>query len=138
MARPNQQIDDAFNSMLRTDYVPLKDTAKLNLLAEYYVDYYNFLNQILSENDQLIVGRRGTGKTTLLYRALVDCMRSWESGRETAAKPRTLAIYVDLNKCQSISETDGEDFTDFEHIVVSNSPRGRISVPLTLGAFDLS
>jgi predicted AAA+ superfamily ATPase len=78
MTRPNQQINDAFNSMLRTDYVPLKDTAKLNLLAEYYVDYYNFLNQILSENDQLIVGRRGTGKTTLLYRALVDCMRSWE------------------------------------------------------------
>lgn len=119
MAQPNQQIDDAFNSMLRTDYVPLKDTAKLNLLAEYYVDYYNFLNQILSENDQLIVGRRGTGKTTLLYRALVDCMRSWEPGRQTAAKPRTLAIYVDLNKCQSISETDSENFTDFEHIVVS-------------------
>jgi hypothetical protein len=29
----NQQIDDAFNSMLRTNYIPLKDTNKLNLLA---------------------------------------------------------------------------------------------------------
>jgi GH24 family phage-related lysozyme (muramidase) len=66
-----QTVDDAFNSMLRADYIPLKDTAKLSLLAQYYVDYYGFLNQILSESDQLIVGCRGTGKTTLLYRALV-------------------------------------------------------------------
>src|SRR5438045_55410 len=61
----DQRVEDAFNSMLRADYIPLKDIGKLNLLAEYYVDYYGFLSQILSENDQLIVGRRGTGKTTL-------------------------------------------------------------------------
>jgi hypothetical protein len=42
----NQQLDDAFNSMLRTDSIPLKDIGKLNLLANYYVDYYGFLNQI--------------------------------------------------------------------------------------------
>jgi hypothetical protein len=71
----DQHVEDAFNSMLRADYIPLRDIAKLNLLADYYVDYYGFLSQILSENDQLIVGRRGTGKTTLLYRALVECMR---------------------------------------------------------------
>jgi len=47
----NLQIDDAFTSMLRTDYIPLKDNNKLNLLAQYYVDYYGFLSQILSEND---------------------------------------------------------------------------------------
>src|SRR5271156_1442901 len=109
MARPNQQIDDAFNSMLRTDYVPLKDTAKLSLLAQYYVDYYGFLNQILSENDQLIVGRRGTGKTTLLYRALVECMRSWDSTKASIAKPRTLAIYIDLNKCQALTDGNSDD-----------------------------
>src|SRR6478672_6972589 len=97
-----ENVEDAFNSMLRTDYVPLRDIDKLNLLADYFVDYYSFLNQILSENDQLIVGRRGTGKTTLLYRALVECMRSWSPSVHTVAKPRTLAIYVDLNKCQSL------------------------------------
>src|SRR5689334_18019590 len=112
-------VEDAFNSKLRTDYVPLRDIEKLNRLAEYYVDYYGFLNQILSENDQLIVGRRGTGKTTLLYRALVECMRSWDSGVKTAAKPRTLAIYVDLNKCQSLTEIDAEEFNEFEHVFVS-------------------
>jgi hypothetical protein len=115
----DQRIEDALNSMLRTDYIPLKDSRKLNLLAEYYVDYYGFLNQVLSENDQLIVGRRGTGKTTLLYRALVECMRSWDVNALTAAKPRTLAIYLDLNKCQSLGEGDPEGFADFEHIFVS-------------------
>lgn len=114
-----QQAEDAFNSMLRADYIPLKDLVKLNRLAEYYVDYYGFLSQILSENDQLIVGRRGTGKTTLLYRTLVECMRSWDPQLQTKAKPRTLAIYLDLNKCQSVGESDGADFANFEHMVVS-------------------
>ncbi len=114
-----QTIDDAFNSMLRADYIPLKDTAKLSLLAQYYVDYYGFLNQILSENDQLIVGRRGTGKTTLLYRALVECMRSWDSTKASIAKPRTLAIYIDLNKCQALTDGNSDDFAEFEHIFVS-------------------
>jgi hypothetical protein len=115
----NQQIDDAFNSMLRTDYIPLKDTNKLNRLAQYYVDYYGFLSQILSENDQLIVGRRGTGKTTLLYRALVECMRSWGPAEQCAAKPRTLAIYLDLGKCQALADVTDGDFDDFEHVFAS-------------------
>ncbi len=115
----NPKVDDAFNSMLRTDYIALNDTARLGLLADYYVDYYGFLRQILSESDQLIVGRRGTGKTTLLYRALVESMRSWDSDQQSAAKPRTLAIYIDLNKCQSLLELDSEEFADFEHVFVS-------------------
>jgi hypothetical protein len=114
-----EDVEDALNSMLRTDYVPLRDIEKLNRLADYYVDYYGFLNQILSENDQLIVGRRGTGKTTLLYRALVECMRSWNSTIKTVAKPRTLAIYVDLNKCQSLTDIDDGRFSEFEHVFVS-------------------
>jgi hypothetical protein len=114
-----ENVDDAFNSMLRTDYVPLRDIDKLNRLADYYVDYYGFLNQILSENDQLIVGRRGTGKTTLLYRALVECMRSWKPNPSTIAKPRTLAIYIDLNKCQSLMDIEEGKFGEFEHVFVS-------------------
>jgi hypothetical protein len=68
---------DPVPPMLRTDYIPLGDTNKLNLLADYYVDYMDMVIQILGPVDQLIVGRRGTGKTTLLYRGLVECMRSW-------------------------------------------------------------
>jgi hypothetical protein len=59
MADP--QVDYAFNSMLRTDYIALRDTAKLSQLAEYYVDYYGFLRQILSESDQLIIHSLPTG-----------------------------------------------------------------------------
>src|SRR5215216_4674091 len=96
-----QDLEDAFDSMLRTDYIPLRDTEKLNRLADYYVDYMDYVSQIFGPVDQLIVGRRGTGKTTLLYRSLVECMRSWGQ-LDTAARPRTLGVYLDLEKCQSL------------------------------------
>ncbi len=82
--------------MLRTDYVPLRDIEKLNRLAEYYVDYYGFLNQILSENDQLIVGRRGTGKTTLLYRALVRACGHGILGSRLLPSPGPLRYMLTL------------------------------------------
>ncbi len=112
------QLEDAFNSMLRADYIPLRDVAKLDLLAKYYVDYFSYLGQILSENDQLVVGRRGTGKTTLLYRALIECRRSWTSPQSVACKPKTLGLYLDLSKCQTLVETEAQDFTEFEHVFV--------------------
>ena len=33
-------IAEAFNSMLRTDYISLNDMEKLSLLSRYYVDYF--------------------------------------------------------------------------------------------------
>ena len=104
--------------MLRTDYIPLKDTERLNLLSRYYVDYFGYISQIVTEQDQLIVGRRGTGKTTLLYRGLIECMASWTEQR-SAAKPRTLGIYLDLSKCQLLGSSSSTEFKDFEHLVVS-------------------
>lgn len=112
-------LEDAFNSMLRTDYIPLRDTAKLQRLSRYYVDYFGYLRQIVGESDQLIVGRRGTGKTTLLYRALIECIHSWDQKNTTRAKSRTLAIYLDLSKCQTLSDTSASDFDEFEHVFVS-------------------
>lgn len=111
------QLEDAFNSMLRTDYIPLRDTNKLNLLADYYVDYMGHVSQIVGPTDQLIVGRRGTGKTTLLYRSLVECMRSWGS-RETLARPKTLGVYLDLEKCQSLAAATASGYEDFERAFV--------------------
>lgn len=113
------RVAEAFNSMLRTDYISLKDIDKLTLLADYYVDYFGYLPQILTESDQLLVGRRGTGKTTLLYRALVECMRSWDNNISTCINPRTLGIYVDLSKCQALETTEDGDFAQFEHAFVS-------------------
>lgn len=113
-------IEDAFNSMLRTDYIPLRDTSKLQRLSRYYVDYFGYLRQIVGESDQLIIGRRGTGKTTLLYRGLIECIHSWgPASEQSLAKSKTLAIYLDLSKCQTLSDTSASDFTEFEHVFVS-------------------
>jgi hypothetical protein len=114
-------ISEAFNSMLRTDYISLNDIEKLNLLSTYYVDYFGLLPEVLSDTDQLIIGRRGTGKTTLLYRAFVACMESWrkEHPKNIAPKAKTLGIYVDLSKCQYIDDVSDGDFAAFEHAFVS-------------------
>ncbi len=115
------KIAEAFNSMLRTDYISLNDTEKLGLLSTYYVDHFGLLPEILSDTDQLIVGRRGTGKTTLLYRALVGCMESWKKDYpdHVEPRPRTLGIYVDLSKCQYIDDIADGNFIAFEHAFVS-------------------
>ncbi|MDQ2148129.1 hypothetical protein RBI22_05375 [Alcaligenaceae bacterium C4P045] len=117
----NGDIGEAFNSMLRTDYISLNDTEKLGLLSQYYIDYFGVLPDVLSDTDQLIVGRRGTGKTTLLYRALVGCFQSWakEYKATDGAKPRTLGIYIDLSKCQYIEDVAVGDFAAFEHAFVN-------------------
>jgi len=120
MVQINRAVDDALTSMLRSDYIPLSDTDKLNKLRAYYVDYMGSLNKVLGDYDQLIVGRRGTGKTTLLYRALVECMESWVSN-DALAKPKTLGIYIDVSKCQSLNENENEneEYATFEHNFVS-------------------
>lgn len=122
IAYANAKITEAFNSMLRTDYISLNDTERLGLLAKYYVDYFGLIPEVLSDTDQLIVGRRGTGKTTLLYRAFVGCMQSWRNDHpeHIAPKPRTLGIYVDLSKCQYIEDVSDTDFVAFEHSFVSD------------------
>jgi hypothetical protein len=114
MAPVDRSVDDALTSMLRSDYIPLSDTVKLRKLRSYYVDYMGTLRQVLGDYDQLIVGRRGTGKTTLLYRALVECMESWVN-ENALARPKTLGIYIDVSKCQSLNENDNEEYMTFEH-----------------------
>ncbi len=111
-------VDDALNSMVRTDYIPIGETNQLQRLRKYYVDYFGHLRQVLAPQDHLIVGRRGTGKTTLLYRALIECVESW-SDNATIAKPKSLGIYLDLSKCQPLVDKAGGDFEDFEHVFAS-------------------
>jgi hypothetical protein len=118
MAMAPRVIEDMLNSMLRSDYIALKNSEKLKRLSGYYVDYMGCLTQILSDTDQLVVGRRGTGKTTLLYRALIECMESWKRD-DTIAHPRTLGIYLDISRCQSLGEPGEQEFVTFEMSVIS-------------------
>jgi len=46
-------------------------------------------------------------------------MRSWGPYEHCIAKPRTLAIYLDLGKCQSLSEIREGEFDEFEHVFAS-------------------
>lgn len=113
MPTQHRIIEDMLASMLRSDYIPLGDTKRLGKLKQYYVDYMGYLNQVLSDSDQLIVGRRGTGKTTLLYRSLVECMESWTE-KPAVANRNTLGIYIDISKCQSLADSTDQDFLNFE------------------------
>lgn len=112
------KVSEAFNSMLRTDYIALTDVEKLQLLEFYYVDQFRHLEQVLAQADQLIVGRRGTGKTTLFYRAFVECMASWSpQSPPSGLGKRTLGIYIDLSKCSSLSHE--VNYASFEHSFVT-------------------
>lgn len=108
-------VEDALNSMVRTDYIPISETTQLNRIRKYYVDYFGHLRKVLSPQDHLIVGRRGTGKTTLLYRSLIECVESWKNDN-CLAKSRSLGIYLDLSKCQPLADKATSDFDDFEHV----------------------
>ena len=115
----NNLVDDALNSMVRTDYIPISETTQLQRLRKYYVDYFGHLRQVLAPQDHLIVGRRGTGKTTLLYRALIECVESWSPTSTlipNIAKPKSLGIYLDLSKCQPLVDKANGGFDDFEHV----------------------
>jgi hypothetical protein len=79
MVLKNQDINEvkgAFESILRSDYVSLENIDQLDNLENYYVDFYNNLGSLLQKQDNFILGRRGTGKTTLLYRGYYECLKT--------------------------------------------------------------
>lgn len=102
-------ILDAFTSLVRTDYISLDDKQKLYALYNYYVDYYHKIPLVLQDQDNLIVGRRGTGKTTLFYKSYVECLNTWDeeylsSDYKNTTSEKILPIYIDLNKCTLLSD----------------------------------
>lgn len=121
-------ILQAFTSMQRTDYISLDDVDKLTALANYYVDYFNNLPLLLQEQDHIVIGRRGTGKSALLYRAYVECLRSWDIGHKNEEQratllERVLPVYIDLNQCLGVIKEDlegGELESAFLNEVIRN------------------
>lgn len=107
----NQQLKlrDAFNTLLKTEYVNQEDIRELN---KFYIDKYNYLFNILGKKNNFIVGRRGTGKTTLLYRAYLECMLSFNSSYSSPyfSDKNNLGIYIDLNKISSLKNDSDENF----------------------------
>lgn len=96
----SDRILEAFSSMKTTDTISFYNEDKLKKLEKYYIDPFNYVKDIMQDEDNFITGRRGTGKSTLLYRAYVECMNSWS---QESYKKRILPVFIDLSKCNSIS-----------------------------------
>lgn len=91
-----KKVLEAFSSMRTTDNVKLADYESLENIKKYYVDPFGYLTSIMSEEDNFIIGRRGTGKSTLLYRGYAECVDSWKGDE------RVLPIYIDLSKNEAL------------------------------------
>lgn len=102
-------LRDIFDTLLKTEYKNNEDIKELN---EFYIDKFKYLMNILSNKNNFIVGRRGTGKTTLLYRAYLECIYSFSEQREIKyfTKNNNLGIYVDLNKISAFNDDSDDNF----------------------------
>jgi len=105
-----QTIKNAFDSILRADYITLDKIDELEDLEGYFVDYFGILQSILQKQDNFISGRRGTGKTTNLLRAYYECLKTISpkliSKDSLFDKEKVLPIYVDLSTCNDLFDSE--------------------------------
>jgi hypothetical protein len=107
-----QNLRNAFDSILRADYITLNNLNELGDLEEYFIDFFGILQNLLQKQDSFISGRRGTGKTTNLLRGYYECIKSIapklqpQSGLITNRK--VLPIYVDLSTCNDLFDSDDD------------------------------
>jgi hypothetical protein len=71
-----QNLRNAFDSILRADYITLDNLDELGDLEDYFIDFFGILQSILQKQDNFISGRRGTGKTTNLLRGYYECLKT--------------------------------------------------------------
>ncbi len=107
-----QQINGAFNSILRADYIALEKITELDQLEGYFIDSFGILNSLLQKQDNFISGRRGTGKTTNLLRGYYECLKSI-SPHNNKPRPilggnKVLPIYIDLSTCNDLFDSENE------------------------------
>lgn len=104
------KVRNAFQSILRSDYISINEISQLEELSEYYVDFYNNVPTILQEQDNFICGRRGTGKTSLLMRAYYECLKNIspkiKNKDSILGDKKVLPIYIDLSGCKEIFEEE--------------------------------
>lgn len=105
-----QQIRNAFDSILRADYITLDNVNELENLENYYIDFFGINQSLLQKQDSFIAGRRGTGKTTNLLRAYFECLKTISSKLKNKNNlfdnEKVLPIYIDLSKCTDLFDTE--------------------------------
>ncbi|GAB2941689.1 PHD finger domain-containing protein [Hymenobacter coalescens] len=95
-----QKLGNAFDSILRADYITLDKINELDKLEKYFIDYFGILQSMLQKQDNFISGRRGTGKTTNLLRGYYECLKTISpkfNDRIRLLDSKVLPIYIDLS-----------------------------------------
>lgn len=107
-----QNLRNAFDSILRADYITLDNLNELGDLEEYFIDYFGILQSLLQKQDGFISGRRGTGKTTNLLRGYYECVKSiapkLQSKSGLIGDRKVLPIYVDLSTCNDLFDSNDD------------------------------
>lgn len=114
--RKSNQIKNAFDSILRADYLSLDNLDELNNLSNYYVDFFNSVSNILQKQDNYISGRRGTGKTTVLLKGYNECLKTIRGEESVYLSTKILPIYIDLSNCGDIFDKDNFDLFEIHFI----------------------
>ncbi|WP_215112418.1 MULTISPECIES: hypothetical protein [unclassified Exiguobacterium] len=112
ITKEKSNIKDAFESILRADYISIDGFDQLDKLEEYYIDTFNNLGLLLQRQDNYLAGRRGTGKTTLLMRGYYECLKSispkLSKKEHSLGDKKVLPIYIDLNSCNDLFKSENE------------------------------
>jgi len=138
----SQSIRQAFQSILRADYISISDSEQLKKLEGYYVDIYKNLPIILQDQDNFINGRRGSGKTTLLMRSFFECLKTVSPKisdiSEYIGIKKVLPIYIDLSQCKDIFDEDDEQTLERTFISkIVSELRSQLSIMFELNNFKL-
>ena len=99
-------IREAFDTMVRADYISIDNMEALDKLDDYYIDSFNVVGSVLQRQDNYVMGRRGSGKTTLLFKSYYECMKTVCKQIKKESKffgeRKVLPIYIDLSKCEEL------------------------------------
>ncbi|WP_372829942.1 hypothetical protein [Psychrobacter maritimus] len=114
--KKSNQVKNAFDSILRADYLSLDNLEELNNLSNYYVDFFNSVSSILQKQDNYISGRRGTGKTTVLLKGYNECLKTIRGEESVYLSTKILPIYIDLSNCGDIFDKDNFDLFEIHFI----------------------
>lgn len=138
----SQNIRQAFQSILRADYISINDAEQLKVLEEYYVDIFKNLPIVLQDQDNFINGRRGSGKTTLLMRSFYECLKTVSpkiaEESEYFGSKKVLPIYIDLSQCKDIFDESDEQKLEITFISkIISELRSQLSIMFELNNFKI-
>lgn len=115
--KTKNKVKNAFDSILRADYLSLDNLDELDNLSEYYIDFFNSISSILQKQDNYISGRRGTGKTTALLKGYYECLKSIrEKSNSVHIESKVLPIYIDLSNCGDLFDKDNFDLFEIHFV----------------------